>query len=108
MNDINSTSEPKSMKKFELKIYCGKSNNGSCEYEVEGDCDQWSQYTQIKLPGFDGSVSLSLEGLWENAIQSKHNSISEVITGYETIVKFGSTQQLKTSYFVELLIEYKH
>ena len=51
-------------------------------------------------------MSLSLEVLWEKAIQSKLSSISAAVTGYETIVKFGMTQQLKVPYFVELLIEY--
>lgn len=91
---------------FEIKVYCGKSNEGICEYETKVYSALWQQYSLINLAGFDGSVSLSLGGVWEKVIQSKLSTISEVLTGYETIVKYGATQQIKIPYFVELIIEY--
>ena len=95
------------IRKFDLKIFSGNSNRGDCHYEAEGSSIEWQEYQHIKLPGFDGAVFLSLEAIWKNAIDVKLTSIFLPVIGYETIVKFGATQQLKEQYFVELNIDYE-
>jgi len=92
-------------KSFELRIFSGQTNQGKCEFETKIEPSEWPQFLQVKLPGFDGSVSVSLEEFWASALQSNQTYYSQAVFGYETIIKFNNTQQLKVPYLVELKVE---
>jgi len=96
----------KTVKSFELEIFNGRHAEGEPEHHYSGENDEWLDYLHIKTPGFDGVISLSLEAIWRTAIEQQKTSFIAPVTGYETIVKFGDTMQMKSSFTVKLLISY--
>lgn len=87
-------------KRFCLIVIAGNSSEAAAV--CEGDLDDWKRYEQLKMPGFDGSYSLSLSGLWAEFFENGHVPVEHVVTGYETIVKFGDTMQLKQDFRVTI------
>ena len=86
--------------RFRLIVFEGNSHEAAAVHESE--LDDWARYEHLKLPGFDGSYSLSLSGLWGQFFETDHAPIEQTLTGYETIIKFGGTMQLKQLFRVTL------
>ncbi|MFL0803507.1 MAG: hypothetical protein K6L81_07290 [Agarilytica sp.] len=86
----------KKIASFELNIYAGAGENSEPVYSCSGLGDEWLQYMQVRLPGFDGTMLLRLEGFWRTVAEEMPSRYSEQITAYETIVKMGDTMQLKS------------
>ena len=96
----------KTVKSFDIEIFSGSLAEGESEHHYSGENDEWLDYLNIKSPGFDGVISISLEGVWRTAIEQQKTNYTAPVTGYETIVKFGDTMQMKSSFTVKLLISY--
>jgi len=96
----------KTVKSFELEIFTGNRAEGEAEHHYSGENDEWLDYQYIKSPGFDGVISLSLEAIWQAAIEQQKTNFIAPVTGYETIVKFGDTMQMKSPFTVKLHISY--
>ena len=94
------------IKSFELNIYRGQTVTDTPEYSVIGAGDDWANHTRLKFPGFDGSISLSLEDFWLNVLNNKTESCVQLLEGYETIIKYGDTMQLKEPFMVELKAQF--
>ena len=94
------------IKNFTLELFNGNDVDREPEYSCQGVGLEWLNYQQIKLPGFDAMVSVSLESVWQEAIQQQKSSATVLVTGYETIVKFSNTMQLKTPFTAKLSINY--
>ena len=84
--------------RFRLTVFEGNSTEAAAVHEDE--TGSWGQYERLRLPGFDGSYSLSLSGLWAAFFESGQTRVEQTLTGYETIVKFGNTMQLKQEFRV--------
>jgi hypothetical protein len=96
----------KEIKTFELRVYADASMSSEPEYTASGVGDEWEHYLRIKIPGFDGAISVALESLWVRVIRQELTQYVEAITGYETIVKMGGTMQLKSKFTVSIAIQY--
>ncbi len=94
------------VKSFELRLYRGRNTDGEPEFSVSGSGDEWENYQRVRVPGFDGSVSISLEGFWAAVLEQQLHDATAEVTGYETIVKFGDTQQLKEDFTVVVQVAY--
>ena len=86
--------------RFRIIVYEGSSTEAAATYE--NDLTSWADYEGLRMPGFDGSYSLSLSGLWAEFFAKDHAAVEQVLTGYETIVKFGDTMQLKQAFRVTI------
>ena len=91
---------------FALTLYQGLDKSGTMVYQTKGiekdiEDNQW-----FKFPGFDGVISLSLSSVWESALAHKHQYIEQRVYGYETIIKYNNTMQLKEPFTLILEIEY--
>lgn len=84
--------------RFRLTVFEGSNTEAAAVYENE--LRDWGKYERLRLPGFDGSYSLSLSGLWAAFFANEQMPIEHTLTGYETIVKFGNTMQLKQDFRV--------
>lgn len=84
--------------RFRLTVFQGNSTDAADVHE--DDVGNWGHYERLRLPGFDGSYSLSLSGLWAAYFENGQTRIEQTLTGYETIVKFGNTMQLKQNFRV--------
>jgi len=94
------------IKNFKLELFNGDDVEAEPEYSCQGEGDEWLNYQQIRLPGFDTTVFVSLEAVWQQAIEQQKPSSIVSVTGYETIVKFSNTMQLKTPFTAKLSINY--
>lgn len=94
--------------RFNLKLYQGKKPGDEPDYEATGEGEEWTNYTSLKFPGFDGSVVISLEDFWHYVLSKNLNSHQQLLEGRETIVKFGNVTQLKEYYTAIVEIEYLH
>ncbi len=92
--------------KFNLKIYNGSSTKGKPVFTAAGNGDYWKSYITINLPGFDGTIVLSLAEFWDKVLKVNLNQYQESIYGFETIIKFGDTMQLKELFIVVVEVDY--
>ena len=91
---------------FELRLCRGPGAGGEPELSVSGSGDEWERYLRVRVPGFDGSVSIDLEGFWAAVLEQKLEAAEAEVTGYETIVKFGDTRQLREKFTAVVKISY--
>jgi len=61
----------------------------------------------ICLDGFSRTLTIDLEDYWNLMTVARNTDFSTPVTTYETIVKFGQTQQLVDHYQLVLHIEYE-
>lgn len=94
------------IKQFKLDVYRGKEVNNTPENSYSGVGHDWMSYRCIYLQGFDGRITLNLELFWKKVIANKLKTFSQTLLGYETIVKFGDTMQLKEAFTVHAEIAY--
>jgi len=94
------------IRNFQLQLFSGRSKKGECVFEKSSNSNNWQDYIDLKVPGFSGSVSVSLASAWHTVINEQLDSYSGLVTGYETIVKFGNTHQLKENYTVKISVNY--
>ena len=90
------------IQRFELKIFDGKSIDGSPSYSANGTGEDWKNYIELKLQGFDGMILVNLYNVWREIIDNKASSYQGVVEGRETIVKYSDTMQLNTKHMVVL------
>ena len=96
----------KIIKSFTLKVYQGKSITEKPHFSKRGQGNDWVNYTRLRFPGFDETISLSLEDVWRRAINHNLERYQKTIEGYETIVKFGQTKQLVEVFTAVVELEY--
>ena len=94
-------------KTFILTIYEGKNSNSEPVFIYEGAADDWEKCYTVHPRGFDESYTLRLEGYLENVLVKKLTEYSETLTGYETIVKYGNTMQLKHPFTVHIVCTFE-
>ena len=92
--------------RFRLRLFRGRTADGEPELDVAGGGHQWSDYVRVGVPGFDGRVSIDLSSCWQQVLDSGLTELESVVTGYETIIKWGDTRQLTETFCV--LIEATH
>ena len=92
--------DPKKLKVFCIRIFPAGLINGEAKVEYEGNGEEWHNYRQIKQPGFDGAQTINLNDLWLQVFSQYPKSIQMEVVGYETIVKYGNTQQLTEKFTV--------
>jgi len=95
------------IKSFLVEIFSGSSIEGEAEYTCHGINDEWLDYQLVKLPGFDGVITVSLENVWQQALKGNESCYIVPVIGYETIIKFGDTMQMKSHFTVKLSLIYR-
>ncbi len=95
------------LKKFKLTLYAGDNIDGEAVDEYQGAGEQWVNYQQLKLPGFDGSQTLNLQDFWLNVANTKPLAITTRIYGIETIVKWSNTHQIKNVFTLVAELSYE-
>lgn len=91
---------------FVLRLYRGRAATGDPELSVSGNGEEWKDYLRVRVPGFDGAVSVSLENFWSAVLGQRLESAESEVTGLETIVKFGGTMQLKETFTAVIEVAY--
>ena len=91
-------------KRFQLKVFRGKKVIEEPETTYSGCMDELTAYQVLKLAGFDGRITLRLDEFWNKVIQEDLVAYTTTLTGYETIIKFGNTMQLKEPFTVAVEI----
>jgi len=99
-----STCKPKT---FTLTIYEGSNSNSEPVIVYDGVADDWLSYCTVHPRGFDQSYTLRLDGYWENVLTNQLTEYTETLIGYETIVKFGNTMQLKQPFTVHIVCSFE-
>lgn len=94
------------IKTFELKVYQGSEVRDEPDFHTAGSGEAWLDYTRLKMPGFDGSISLNLEGFWSTAIENRHQQYEASVIGLETIFKLGKQVQLKERFYATVTLVY--
>lgn len=106
----------KELKYFEAKIFLGAEAIGEPETEFSGAAQTWQDFRTIRLPGFDGSQTLNLDGFWLKVFNHQATDIAKLIeiaeiteelTGVETITKYSNTQQLKQRFTIVASLSYE-
>ena len=87
-------------KRFQLKIFRDKKVADEPEATYTGSMDELTAYQVLKLAGFDGRITLRLDDFWNKVIEEGLSEYIATLTGYETIIKFGNTMQLKELFTV--------
>jgi len=94
------------IKQFKLDVFRGKEVSDSPEKSYSGTGHDWMSYRCIYLEGFDGRVTLNLELFWKKVIANKLDVFTQTLLGYETIIKFGETMQLKEAFTAQAEVSY--
>jgi len=94
------------IKHFTLELFNGDNLEKTPVYSCQGVGEDWLNYQQIRLPGFDSTISVSLVSVWQEAIEQRKSNHTTAVTGFESIVKFSNTMQLKTPFTAKLSINY--
>ncbi|MEH6502824.1 MAG: hypothetical protein V7682_02860 [Cycloclasticus sp.] len=94
------------VKSFLVEVFNGKKMDAEPEYTFQGENDEWLEYQNLRLQGFDGSISIQLENIWREVLNQQKSYFIAPVVGYETIIKFGNTMQIKTPFTVKISISY--
>lgn len=92
---------------FELELFHGSNVDGEPEYRQGGVGDEWLNYQQITLSGFDGRVVVSLHSVWQQAIAQQKKSFTASVIGYETYYKVWRYSAAKNVLYSQISILYK-
>jgi len=92
---------------FVLTIYDGKNGDGEPVLVYEGSADDWSNCFIVHPSGFDGNYTLRLEDYLQHVVAKQLAEYSETLTGYETIIKYGNTMQIKHPFTVHTVCTFK-
>ena len=95
-----------SISNFRLQIFEGKQRTDP-HYDTSGTGDGWRDVMRVRVPGFDGSATVDLAELWATALGERRSRLEQTVIGRETIVKLGTTMQLRPEFTAILEIEYR-
>lgn len=83
---------------FSLRLYAGAKTTGDAEFESIIPYIKREEYRTLYLPGFDGRITIQLNDLWLQFENEELTTLTQEVTGYETIVKFSTTMQVENRY----------
>lgn len=90
----------KTLDHFQASIFAGSQTTGETVMDFSGNGQQWQEYLTIKVPGFDGSQTVTLNDFWLEVFSHQSSKITAKLTGLETITKFGNSQQIKMPFTI--------
>ena len=99
------SSESLSPRSFSISLYRldGDKQSTTAVYQYNGREPE----QVISLDGFSRTLTIDLDDHWAKMIENQNTDFATPVTTYETIVKFGQTQQLVDHYQLVLHIEYE-
>lgn len=80
---------------FRLRIHRGTRASGEPVLDTCVARAEVGRYALVRIEGFSGSASVRLDELWQRALEQPERVHEAAVESVETIVKFGTTQQLR-------------
>ena len=92
---------------FRLRVHANTRVPGAPVRTCSGRGEDWHDYTTLSVEGFNGSATLKLDDVWRRALEDRQSRVVATCEALETIVKFGSTMQLRHDFKVVLEVKFE-